>query len=81
MDYENFVFLIKNGTIVRCKYFLNGDTKKMDYNAKEEFSMSFVGKKLGDIPCRNKNHLLDYTTTERLRKLIEQLKREYSRKN
>ncbi|KGN77395.1 hypothetical protein HW49_10230 [Porphyromonadaceae bacterium COT-184 OH4590] len=80
-DYENFVFLIKNGTIVRCNYFLNGDTKKMDYNAKEEFSRSFVGKKLVDIPCRNKNHLLDYSTTERLRKLIERLKREYSLKN
>lgn len=80
-DYEDFVFLIKNGTIAYCKYFLNGDTKEMDYDAKEEFNRSFVGKKLGDIPCRNKNHLLDYSTTEQLRKLIERLKKEYSQKN
>ena len=49
-----------------------------DREVSERLKRSFVGKKLNEVPCKNAN-LADYATTERLKKTIEALKKEYAK--
>lgn len=79
-NYEKMEFFLENGVISYCVRFQNKYTEGIDDAALERLKRSLVGKKLDEVPCKNAN-LADYATTERLRKLIERLKREYSHKN
>ena len=49
-----------------------------DREVSERLKRSFVGKKLNEVPCKNAN-LADYATTERLKKTVEALKKEYAK--
>ncbi len=80
-NYEEMEFFLEDGVISFCPLFLNKSIEDMDdedREASKKLKRSFVGKKLNEVPCKNAN-LADYATTERLKKTIEALKKEYTK--
>lgn len=78
-NYGEMEFFLEDGVISFCPLFLNKSIEDMDdedREASKKLKRSFVGKKLNEVPCKNAN-LADYATTERLKKTIEALKKEY----